>query len=289
MVALLLIIAADDPMRFPTGTLAPAGLTTAPDIHHLSPKRTETTVWTQKDAVYQGQRVGQVVAEVNVGHCVAQRRDALWSLSLSNTLMTILLVGARYLLIRRMMRQVRVLSQVIGSHARAGLEEIPASAFASKNNEFAALFARYYSLVRAEKERRDIARRLADEARLVSLGRLSATLAHEINNPLTGLLNAVDTLRTFQHQSDVVEASAEILHRGLNNLRDVSRATLEVGRPAGQDKALSAAASGAGVGLTSVHDITQNLGGGIKVVASGERGSKITIRLPPQSNGRSAT
>ena len=127
----------------------------------------------------------------------------------------------------------------MGSHEGEGLEEIPPSAFPSKRTEFATLFERYNKLVRAEGERRKIAQRLSDQAQLVSLGRLSSTLAHEINNPLGGLLNAVDTLRKFRDRPDVVEASAELLYRGLNNLRDVSKATLDFGRSSGQDRVLS--------------------------------------------------
>ena len=379
------IIAADDPVRFPTGTMAPSDLTAAPDIKDLSLKYTETTVWTQKDVVYQGQLIGHVVTEIDVDNYLAQRRNALWSLIIGNTLATMLLAGAGYLLISRMMRQVQVLSQFMGSYEGEGLEEIPPSAFPAKRTEFATLFDRYNKLVRAEEERRDIAQRLSDQAQLVSLGRLSSTLAHEINNPLGGMLNAVDTLRKFKNRPDVVETSAELLHRGLNNLRDVSRATLDFGRSSGQDHALSivdfddlrlliepelvrlnqtldmkltikddalrglpsakvrqiilnlllngsAAAGaggaigleitdegdtlkidvndsgpglsetarlrltvgttspgGAGVGLRSVREITQNLGGFISVADGSEGGAKITVRLPLWPNGSHKT
>ena len=210
------IIAADDPMRFPTGTSVPSALIAAPGIEDLSLKYSETTVWTQREVVYQGQLIGNVMTEIDVDNYLAQRRDALWSLIVGNTLATMFLAGAGYLLISRMMRHVHVLSQFMGGHEGAGLEEIPHSAFPAKRTEFANLFDRYNKLVRAEEERREIAHRLSDQAQLVSLGRLSSTLAHEINNPLGGLLNAVDTLRKFKDRPDVVETSAELLHRGLN-------------------------------------------------------------------------
>lgn len=379
------IIAADDPVRFPTGTMAPSDLTAAPGIRDLSLKYTETTVWTQKNVVYQGQLIGHVVTEIDVDNYLAQRRDALWSLIIGNALATILLTGAGCFLISRMMRQVQVLSQFMGSHEGDGLEEIPYSAFPAKRTEFATLFERYNQLVRAEGERRDIAQRLSDQAQLVSLGRLSSTLAHEINNPLGGLLNAVDTLQKFKDRPDVVEASTELLYRGLNNLRDVSKATLDFGRSNVRDHPLSkvdiddlrlliepelarkkqtldltigvndetlrvlpgaqvqqiilnlllngsAAAgeggmiglnvtneretlridvsdsgpgfsesarhrltigstsrNGAGVGLRSVREITQGLGGSIEVADLPEHGAKITIRFPLQPKGGSET
>jgi len=233
------IIAANDPLRFPTGTTAPSDLIAAPVVRDLSLRYPETTVWTQEDVVYQGQLIGHVMTEIDVGGYLAQRRNALWSLIVGNTLATVFLAGAGYLLIRRMMRHVHVLSQFMGGHDGAGLEEIPASAFPAQRTEFAILFDRYNRLVRAEEERHEIAQRLSDQAQLVSLGRLSSTLAHEINNPLGGLLNAVDTLRKYPDRQDVVEASVELLFRGLNNLRDVSKATLDFARSGARDHALS--------------------------------------------------
>lgn len=56
--------------------------------------------------------------------------------------------------------------------------------------EFAQLFKSYNSLVRSIRDREELSRRLAEEKRLSSLGRLASALAHEINNPLGGLFNA---------------------------------------------------------------------------------------------------
>lgn len=198
-------------------------------------------------------------------------------------------------------------------------------------------------------------------------------------------MNAVDTLRKFKDRPDVVEASTELLYRGLNNLRDVSKATLDFGRSNVQDHPLSkvdlddlrlliepelarknqsfdlkigvddetlrvlpgakvqqiilnlllngsAAAgeggviglnvtseeetlridvsdsgpglsdserhrltvgstsrNGAGVGLRSVREITQSLGGVIEVADLLERGAKITVRFSLQPKGGSET
>ncbi len=233
------VIAADDPLRFPTGAIAPAELVSAPDIGHLSLSYSETTVWTQKEVVYQGQLIGHVMTEIDVDNYLSERRDALWSLIIGNTLATILLAGAGYFLISRMMRRLHILSQFMGGHEGAGLEEIPSAVFPAKRTEFASLFGRYNELVRAEQERREIAQRLSDQAQFVSLGRLSSTLAHEINNPLGGLLNAVDTLRKFKDRPEVVETSADLLYRGLSNLRDVSKATLDFARSDRQSQTLS--------------------------------------------------
>ena len=93
------------------------------------------------------------------------------------------------------------------------------------------LFQTYNALVRSERERMADARRLADQERLVSLGRLASSVAHEVNNPLGGLLNAVDTLKRHGHRPGVSERSIALLERGLLGIRDVVRAMLDTYRP----------------------------------------------------------
>ena len=51
----------------------------------------------------------------------------------------------------------------------------------------------------------------------------------------------------------------------------------------------STSRNGAGVGLRSVREITQGLGGSIEVADLPERGTKITIRFPLQPKGGSVT
>jgi signal transduction histidine kinase len=82
---------------------------------------------------------------------------------------------------------------------------------------------------------------LAERERFVSLGRLSSSLAHEINNPLGGLLNATDTLRTYPDRPDVVRDASDILDRGLNHLRDVSQAILDENRRDRSERSLGRA------------------------------------------------
>jgi signal transduction histidine kinase len=92
------------------------------------------------------------------------------------------------------------------------------------------LIATYNQMTTAVEERAEAERRLADRERFVSLGRLSSSLAHEVNNPLGGLLNAADTIRTYADRPEVVRQSAELMQRGLQHLRDVTRAILDQNR-----------------------------------------------------------
>ena len=51
-------------------------------------------------------------------------------------------------------------------------------------------------------------------------------MAHEINNPLGGLFNAIDTLKAHGERGDVRRRTIDLIERGLKGIRDVVRTTL---------------------------------------------------------------
>jgi signal transduction histidine kinase len=225
------VLASTDPARFPTGAAADAIHADAPFIENLRLTGTDPSVRVQAPLVYQGQTVGYLHAEMDVSDLLAERRLALLYLIFGNAAGTLLLAGAGYIIVRRMLRPIAILSDHIGGDFGHGPEPIPESQIPPGANEFSGLFRKYNALVLAERERNDTARRLADQERLVSLGRLATSVAHEINNPLGGLLNAVDTLKNHGDRPGVAKTSVALLERGLLGIRDVVRAMLETHRP----------------------------------------------------------
>lgn len=51
-------------------------------------------------------------------------------------------------------------------------------------------------------------------------------MAHEINNPLGGLFNAIDTLKQHGDKAAVRRSTIDLVERGLKGIRDVVRAAL---------------------------------------------------------------
>jgi signal transduction histidine kinase len=96
-------------------------------------------------------------------------------------------------------------------------------------------------MARAVGEREALVTRLADEERLSGLGRLASGVAHEINNPLGGLFNALDILKTHGDKPHARRGAIDLLDRGLRGIRDVVRSVLAVYRPDREPRDLLAA------------------------------------------------
>jgi len=150
-------------------------------------------------------------------------------LLIGNSAATLVLALLGYLVMRRLLMPVTLVIRRMRDTVNSP-EPFPESDFPSGDSEMVQLVRTYNAMAEAIDAKAEADRRLAERERFVSLGRLSSSLAHEINNPLGGLLNAADTLKTYADRPEVVRESADLLIRGLGHLRDVARATLDQNR-----------------------------------------------------------
>lgn len=222
-----LILAASDPHEFPSQTVVPSKLQTRfRGDASLVLDEDNGRALIRRDLSYQGLPVGSIYGEIDIGRLLAERREILFALILTNILLTLALAGAGYLVVRRMIRPIDTLAEHLERGRGGRMEPIPAARIGAKHSEFGRLFRRYNALVHAVNQREELAARLADEERMASLGRLASGMAHEINNPLGGLFNAIDTLEHHGDKAAVRRSSLELLKRGLVGIRDVVRAAL---------------------------------------------------------------
>lgn len=93
-------------------------------------------------------------------------------------------------------------------------------------DELGSLFQTYDRMLTELTEKKELERQVVKSDRLAALGRLSAGIAHEINNPLGGLFTALDTLKRYAAPDPVLDRVSPLLERGLAQIRDIVAALL---------------------------------------------------------------
>jgi len=195
--------------------------------------------YASRDIRYQHQLIGRIYAVFDISLLTRERRQVLVALVVTNAALTILLGFIGFFAVRAMIRPMQLLETHMSEAASGPATPIPEVDMPKSNREVMRMLKAYNALVHAVEERKSLASRLAQEEKLASLGRLAAGMAHEINNPLGGLMNVVDTLRKHGESESVRARSVAILQRGLQGIRDVVQAALAENRPERLERPLS--------------------------------------------------
>ena len=221
------VLAASDPRQFPVGEALPAELADRFAAgQQLVLDEGRGLAWVHRVLRQEGIDLGSIVAEIDISDLLRVRREVLLTLILANGALTLLLAALGYGLVRRMMRPISLLTDHVDRIRDGAIVEIPDRHLRDQSTEFGRLFASFNSMAAALREREALVQRLAEEEKAAMLGKLASGMAHEVNNPLGGMLNVVDTLRSHGHDSQVRQRSLDLLERGLTGIRNVVRATL---------------------------------------------------------------
>lgn len=179
------------------------------------------TGWASRAIVRNDNHVADLYVALDLEPLLAERRALHRSLMIATVLASLGAAGMGFLVVHRMIRPVRLLTDRL-RRAQAGLfDRVPIGKLPPSRSEYGRLLRGYNDLIDALGEREALAGRLAERERESVLGRLAATLAHEVRNPLGGMATALDTVRKFGDNPDARSQALDLIERGLWSIRDV--------------------------------------------------------------------
>lgn len=126
---------------------------------------------------------------------------------------------------RRMVKPLTAMTEGMEAVSRGELANI-APVPVVDNDELGRLAATFNKMAIEMAEKKTLEQQMAVSEKLVALGRISAGVAHEVNNPLAGLLNCIDTLKKHPDDPELVERYLPLLEKGLNRIRDIVQSLL---------------------------------------------------------------
>ncbi len=117
------------------------------------------------------------------------------------------------------------LSARMGEITKKWPEDLDPRLYAHRD-ELGRLFEAYTQMLKYLKDKEQLENKVIQSERLAALGQLSAGIAHEINNPLSGMLTAIDTLKSYTKLDPHTVKTITLIERGLNQIKDTVGALL---------------------------------------------------------------
>lgn len=183
--------------------------------------------------------VGTVVANLDIRGFLEERQRLQRRLAGIDMLVSSVCALLGFAVARRIQRPIALLAQHVEASAGRAPRPVPEGRIPRDDPEVARLIEAFNTMADGARDREAMLAQMADQEREAVLGRMAATLAHEVRNPLAGMLTAIQTLRRFGDRADTRAEALDFVERGVLNLQDVVDATLKTHRARGPARPLS--------------------------------------------------
>jgi signal transduction histidine kinase len=168
----------------------------------------------------------EVDAPVFAANWAALTEPALIGVGLAS----FLLLPAGWWVGQRMTAPVLKVAQVIERIGRVAPSELRSQLPRTQDPELGRIGAAVERLISELQVRQQAERRALSAERMAAVGRITAAVAHEINNPLGGLLTATQTLRVHGAAEETRLRTLDLLRRGLHQIQTTVAALLPQAR-----------------------------------------------------------
>jgi two-component system, OmpR family, sensor kinase len=183
------------------------------------------TAWAQRPLAMPSGPATMIAAQLDFSDSVARRARLGWALLGLDVLLAALAGALAALVTRRALSPVLAITSALDRAGEGRFAPLPPAA-PGGGSEAARLVDALNLMMARLGEREQLAARLAERERAAQLGELAATVAHEVRNPLAGMLTAIGSARRFGEDRAVREESLDLLERGLRQLQRVVDGTL---------------------------------------------------------------
>ncbi|WP_048709405.1 sensor histidine kinase [Microvirga massiliensis] len=172
-------------------------------------------------------RYGIVAANLDTRAFDEERNLLRWLLLLIDLAFSGLCAVLGHFMVRRIQQPMTAIARHLYQAALGMLRPMEESEMPAGDLQAERMFHAFNAMAHATHEREGLLSHLADQQRDAVLGRLAATIAHEVRNPLGGMKTAISTLRRFGDRPDTRDEAVGFLERGVRALEEVVDATLE--------------------------------------------------------------
>lgn len=182
-------------------------------------------IYTVTPIADEGTRLGTLV--------IARAREAIhtrfwsaaWRGGIAGLLVLALLLPINWYWGRRMAVPLLHLASRMEQLGRQ-IPDDPAPDLYAYRDEIGLLFQSYRHTFKELREKAVLEREIVRSERLAAVGRLAAGMAHEINNPLGGMLTAIDTLKCHANMDARTMKTISLIERGLHQIKETVGAPL---------------------------------------------------------------